>query len=259
MQIIINPRHAQFVAEYVKTMYGEDGTIQAANGTQAALACGYKPKAAYAQASVLLKRPEIAEAIALRIQTISAQRGDTAGMTPAKVMQMWVDLATADPSDLMEFRQLNCRHCWCVGGAYQWDAREYADAAAKAMNLGEDVPLMEGGDGWNKNADPNPDCTACGGDGVPDVLLKDTRKLKGKARLLFAGLKQTQHGVEIKLRDQDAALANIAKAMGMFVERRELSGPNGGPVPVASVNVNVPVDPVEASRLYQSIMEGKAQ
>ena len=45
-------------------------------------------------------------------------------------------------------------------------------------------------------------------------------------------IKHTKYGTEIEFADQDHALDMIAKAKGMFVNKTELSGPDGGPVPI---------------------------
>ena len=37
-------------------------------------------------------------------------------------------------------------------------------------------------------------------------------------------------GIEVKMRDQDGALLNVARYLGMMVERREVTGANGGPI-----------------------------
>jgi phage terminase small subunit len=66
------------------------------------------------------------------------------------------------------------------------------------------------------------------------VFITDSRKLSAKAAKLYAGVKQTKDGIEIKMRDQDAALANISKYLGMLVDRKELSGPGGGPIPLSA-------------------------
>lgn len=62
----------------------------------------------------------------------------------------------------------------------------------------------------------------------------DTRKLKGSAKVLYAGAKQTRNGIEILTRDKDAAVVNLARYLGMMVDK-ELSGPGGGPIPMASL------------------------
>ena len=62
--------------------------------------------------------------------------------------------------------------------------------------------------------------------------------MKGNSRKLFAGIKKTKDGIEIKTRDQSEALANIAKFLGMNVERKELSGPGGGPVAITNLTAD---------------------
>ena len=64
---------------------------------------------------------------------------------------------------------------------------------------------------------------------------KDTRHLSEGARRLYAGIKVTKDGIEIKMRDQDAALVNIAKHLGMFVNKHEQSGSDGDPVRITFV------------------------
>ena len=63
-------------------------------------------------------------------------------------------------------------------------------------------------------------------------MLADVRKLSGPARRLYAGIKKTKDGVEVKFRDQDGALKNIATFLGMTIDRKQLNIiPGGGPVP----------------------------
>jgi phage terminase small subunit len=65
-----------------------------------------------------------------------------------------------------------------------------------------------------------------------EVHAADTRTLSPKAKLLYAGVKQTRDGFEIKMRDQDKAMENVAKHLGMFVEKHEHTGADGGPIVV---------------------------
>lgn len=58
----------------------------------------------------------------------------------------------------------------------------------------------------------------------------DTRHLKGAARKLYAGVKTTQHGIEIKTRDQDAALNSVARHLGMFNDKLTLKGDAENPL-----------------------------
>ena len=58
----------------------------------------------------------------------------------------------------------------------------------------------------------------------------DTRLVPASGRVLYAGAKQTKDGLEIKLHDQAKALENVARHLGMFVDRHEVGGKNGGPI-----------------------------
>ena len=65
--------------------------------------------------------------------------------------------------------------------------------------------------------------------------MADTRKLRGSARRLYAGVQKTKEGLKIVTRDQDAALTNIARYLGMMVDKKEISGPGGGPLAMATL------------------------
>ena len=80
------------------------------------------------------------------------------------------------------------------------------------------------GEGYHKKADPHPDCTKCYGEGIADIHGLDSRKLSDKAKALYAGAKITRDGFDIKMIDQAKALENIARHLGMFVDRVEHSG-----------------------------------
>jgi len=58
--------------------------------------------------------------------------------------------------------------------------------------------------------------------------------------------------VKFKLADKKGALVDIGKHLGMFKERVELTGKDGGPVAVQEI----PDDPVQASRTYQQMIKG---
>ncbi|WP_440493509.1 hypothetical protein [Serratia sarumanii] len=61
-----------------------------------------------------------------------------------------------------------------------------------------------------ENIDPNPDCPICGGEGEGHTFISDTRNHIGSdARWLYAGIKQTQHGIQVMTADQDAARRNL--------------------------------------------------
>jgi phage terminase small subunit len=144
------------------------------------------------------------------------------------VLRRWWDIATADPNELIQYRRTNCRHCHGEGFAYQWLDKAEFDQALKSAALVENAdsrtfPTDDGGYGFNKKADPRADCPQCSGEGREDVFAHDTRHLLGAARLLYAGVKITKDGLEIKMKDQDKALENVARHLGMFKEKIEHS------------------------------------
>ena len=220
----LNDRQQRFVQEYCKDF----------NATQAAIRAGYSEKTAGQQAHELLKNPEIAEAIEERKEQLAA----LVEIDAAWVLRQWKQIATADPNEIMQLRRGCCRHCHGFGHAYQWTEGEYMTAVNKAIDAGKDAPDGMGGFGYNLNAEPHPDCPECGGLGQETLHVNDTRKLKGAAKRLYAGVQKTKDGLKIITRDQDAALANISRYLGMLVDRKEISGPNGGPVPLAHITAN---------------------
>ncbi|MGI6078863.1 MAG: terminase small subunit [Fastidiosipilaceae bacterium] len=196
------------------------------NATQAAIRAGYSPKHANKQAQNLMLREDIQKAIQKEMQ----KREQRTEITADKVLQQWWDIATANPNDIICLRRVCCRHCYGKDFEFQWrDKKEYeqaikaADATAKANETPPIYPSNAGGYGFNRLLRPNPDCPYCAGEGQPELHIKDTRDLDPKARLLFAGVKQTRDGFEVKMRDQDKAMENVAKHLGMFTEKHELN------------------------------------
>lgn len=212
----MEPRENRFVIEYCVDQ----------NGAQAAIRAGYSEKAAKEQACRMLTRTHIQAAIKERLDEISV----AASITPQKVLKLWWEIASADPNDIMQVRRVNCRHCHGTSNLYQWIRREYETAVNAAIALSKPIPDGMGGFGFDVNAEANPECPECGGRGDEVIHINDTRRLKGSARRLYAGVQKTKDGIKIITRDQDAALQNIAKYIGMMVERKEISGPGGGPV-----------------------------
>lgn len=209
-------RQILFVKEYLVDL----------NATQAAIRAGYSKKTAMQQGQRLLTLPTIQAAIQKEIR----KQEKRTEITADAVLKQWWDIATADPNDIICLRRVCCRHCYGKGFEYQWrDKKEYdqairaAEATAKANETQVIYPSNAGGYGFNRLLRPNPDCPYCAGEGQPELHAKDTRDLEPKARLLFAGIKQTQAGIEIKFRDQDKALENVAKHLGMFTEKHELN------------------------------------
>lgn len=207
------------------------------NGTQAAIRSGYSPNSASQQASQLLCDPEILEAIFERQIEIAR----AASLSVEWVLNQWREIAYADPNELVWIEIESCRHCWGVGHQYHWTQFEYDEIVRRCLEhhcggkcespcVKRIPPLALGGFGFNPHTAPHEGCPACHGNGMERVGLADTRRVRGPARRLYAGVKKTKDGVEIKMRDQDKALDNIAKFLGMVVNKNEIAGPGGGPI-----------------------------
>lgn len=219
----LTARQKFFVKEYLVDL----------NATQAAIRAGYSAKTAEQQASRLLSNVKVQEAI----QEAQDKRAAKVDITAEMVLQRWWDIATANPNELIHTRRLACRYCHGKDHQYQWlDEDEYAQAIKLAVDSAEAeskkqdrpveavLPSENGGYGFDRLADPHPDCPKCRGEGHLDLHIEDTRKLQGGAKLLYAGIKETQAGIEIKMQDQAKALENVARHLGMFKDEIKLKG-----------------------------------
>jgi phage terminase small subunit len=218
--------------------------------------------------------------IKARVEELRERTVSSAVLQKADVINLITEIATADASHLSQIQVRNCRHCWGLGHRYHWtNATEFAfrcaevsDSNAAAIREHErmtagsskhvpppkprEMPTDEGGYGFVVTNPPNPECPSCLGEGHEVIVFRDTRHLKGAAKRLFAGVKKTKEGIEIKQRDQDKALEMLAKIHGVLLPDAPpaSTGPtinnNGG-----TVNI-LPADPLEASRAYQELMKG---
>lgn len=203
------------------------------NATQAAIRAGYSAKTANEQGARLLANVSVQAAI----QEAQDKRAAKVDITAEMVLQRWWDIATANPNELIHTRRLACRYCHGKDHQYQWlDEDEYSQAIKLAVDSAETeskkqdrpveavLPSEDGGYGFDRLADPHPDCPKCRGEGRLDLHIEDTRKLQGGAKLLYAGIKETKSGIEIQMHDQMKALENVARHMGMFKDEIKLKG-----------------------------------
>lgn len=221
----LTPKQARFVQEYLIDL----------NATQAAIRAGYSEKTAVVIGAQNLTKLNIANEIA----KAQGQIAERASIDAVKVLKQLEDIATCDPNEIVQARRECCRYCWGEGHRYQYTPQEFENRVEQhridceeAEKDGGDAPVFDpqGGIGFNPKRDPHPDCPECYGDGHLRVFIADTRKLSKRAKRLFAGIKQTRDGIEVKLNDQPAALVNIAKHLGMFTDKTELTGKDGGPI-----------------------------
>lgn len=221
----LTPRQALFVREYLKDF----------NGARAARAAGYSPLTAKEGAYSLLQRPHIRAAVdAVKVQQIEKVEAEA-----TEVVRMLIEVARADPNDLVESRRSCCRYCWGNGFRYQRTPGEMARDRDQHLRdqmrqqreaEREDKPFTPtafdeaGGIGYHRHREPNAECPECFGDGELDVHVQDSRLLQGAARRLYAGVKRTKDGIEVKMRDQDKAVEMLGRHLALFTDKFEDTG-----------------------------------
>jgi phage terminase small subunit len=203
-----------------------------------------------------------------RVQWLQRQAAENVVMTRAEALALVLAdaraVVAADASELTRWRCLNCRHCWGEGHAYRWrNDREYWKALEAASAEQErwdntpenkrrgqrpELPTDDGGYGFRRTDEVNPDCPECEGEGIEDTKIGDTRKLSKNARVLYDGVKQTKNGIEIKQRDKEAARALLAKYAGIA----DTVDVKGG---LAVAAVTAAVTPEQAAAIAKKLAE----
>ena len=110
------------------------------------------------------------------------------------VLNLWWDLANADVNEVVEYRRIACESCWA------------------------DKPIQ---------VEADPDCHSCHGEGKGKIHIHDSRKLKKVARRLYNGVQLSKDGIKVLMLDRDKALENVARHLGMFKEKLEITGKDG--------------------------------
>lgn len=217
-------------------------------------------KSVTVKASGLLAEPDIAERLAT--MQAAADAHSPVVMDVARALAAWVEIATADPDELIGLRVGCCRYCHGEAFGYQWKQREYLaaldeyDRAVRRDPKGEYiVPDIGGGLGFRKGRPPRPDCPECEGEGVERVVPRDTSKLSAAGRALYGGVKQTRNGVEVIIADRTKALENVTRMLGGFNDRVRLDASLQTMLTVARLETT---DPIEASRQYQRMIAANA-
>jgi hypothetical protein len=195
------------------------------SGKNAALRAGYSEKSAAVTASKLLDRPDVQELIQQRMARVEQKTE----ITSERVLREAWGIATADVNELVEFRRRCCRNCWGIDYGYQRTVQEMSrDRAAyenkKRKEIAKDPDCAktyedfdeQGGPGFDARRAPNPDCTACWGDGVGDAYFKPTANLPPEARALYAGVKQTKDGYQMLLVDKLGGMEKLFKHLGLY-------------------------------------------
>ena len=268
----LTAKQAEFFRAYSNT---DSPTFNDATGSYRAV---YQVKPNASEVSVRVQASKLMASPRMRavLEQANASAVQSVVFDKVDVLRHLVEITTADPSKVSHVRRVCCRHCHGVGHRYQWrDPDEYWEAVAASMQRNaerakrrervrnpEDIeadevlPNDEGGYGWRKPNKPHADCPKCFGEGEEDVYFADMSTLTGPERRLIAAVKRTKDGLEVKMRDQDGALNTIAQILKMLVNKSEVSGPDGGPIPLAGVMAVLPVDANQAAQAYQRLMEG---
>lgn len=228
----LTPRQERFIQEYLVDL----------NGKQAAIRAGYTVRRAEVTASELLANRKVSEEIA-KAQAKRAERVELS--QDAVVKQLW-GVATANANELVEFRRCCCRYCWGEGNRYQRtrgeferDEEQLAALNEQAVQDGKPVKAFDpkGGHGYDRRKAPNPECPECFGDGIGYTHVHDTRNVSPEAMLLYAGVKETKEGFEVKMHSPEAARQMLGRHLGMFKDRLEIDANVRGSV---SYKANIP-------------------
>lgn len=213
----LDARQAKFVDLWLVTQ----------NGTQSYIDAGYECKSdavAAAAASRLLKKVKEHPYTLAKRAELFAKTEEITG----RVIQRIYGAAMADPRELVEYVYRCCRCCHGKDFRYQMTPRqleerkarhEEALAEAKAAKR-KPLPVLDelGGLGFDANLDPNPDCPECNGNGVGQLVLKDTRHLSPGALALYGGVKETKDGLEMKIHDARPYLEMLGRIFNMNIE-----------------------------------------
>lgn len=199
------------------------------NGTQAAIRAGYGRSSADSEAARLMADPDVQAAV----KALQDERARELKLEANEVLRHLVELAIADPNELIQHRRGCCRHCHGNLFGYQRTpaemerdraTHEAAELERQRKDPERDQPRVfdeAGGVGYDPRREPHEDCPECFGEGVERIHLADTRHLSGPARRLYAGVKQTKDGVQVLMRDQDKAIELIGRHLAMFKDKVE--------------------------------------
>lgn len=219
----MDPRHVSFVEGYLAT-YNQTAAYRSAFDATG----GMSDNTCAANASRLLRTDKVARLMALRIRKTF---DDVDGDIKTRALERLMGIAFADPNELSELRWECCRYCHGVDHQYQYKPSEWREKLdtykrdlAEAVKSGgkmPDEPDELGGTGYDPRLPPSDSCPECFGEGTEREVFKDTRFLSPAGNALYAGVKRTKDGLEIKTHDQLKAFDMLAKVIKMLDDRPE--------------------------------------
>lgn len=199
----LSPKQQRFVDEYLVDL----------NATAAYRRAGYvaRGNAAEVNAARLLRNAQVQAAVASGRAKVAQRLEIDAGRV---LSEAW-NILTADPRELVEFKVGCCRYCWGTGHRYQRTPAEMERDRAAAAKAGTEFD-EQGGIGFHGRRAPNPECPECFGEGQGRTVLRDTSTISAAAASLYAGVKQTRDGFEVKLLSKVDAMERLARHLGLY-------------------------------------------
>ncbi len=236
-----------------------------------AYSVGMKPSTAsvWAMASKLASLPHVRA----RYQVLHEEAANETLMSLREAFQWQLDIATADPTELVRTERYNCRNCNGIDYKYQWKNEDeffkaFVDATDALAEQEETnargkikdkrkiaVPSEAGGYGFIGNAAPSPGCPHCYGQGIEHTYNADTSKLTGKARKLYAGAEVDRWGVtKIKMHDQQAAWDKVLRMKGAYNDKLDLRTPEQRAAETAKQTLPDNITLEDASKAYIALL-----
>ena len=197
----LTPKQATFVREYLVDL----------NATQAATRAGYSARTANEQGARLLANASVAAAV----RAGQEKRAAKTEITAERVLEEFWAIAMADPNELVQFRRGACRACWDELNDKSEELEPQGHGGALKRNRAAECEV-------DVSVDPNPDCLECRGAGSGRAWIADTRTLSTEGKRLYAGVKVTKDGIEVKMHDRIAALVNVGRHLGMFNDKLDV-------------------------------------
>lgn len=225
-----------------------------------------KPQTVWRNATALAAMPHVAK----RIRELLDNAAANATVSKQRLIQFLWDRIMADRRDVVNYVRRCCRRCYGTDHQYQWkDEMEFAMTLAQVMDYNgalppddprrKELPTDEGGYGFDPHREPEPTCDSpdCMGDGFGKTVIADTTQLSGSAALIYEGVKETQNGIEVKLADRNADMAQLAKLLGWSIERvdQTVNTKGGKELPADMYDIPSTASPDEASKRYLALVQ----
>lgn len=214
---------------------------------------GTTPATIWAQASRIAALPQVKA----RYHVLHEEAANETLLSLREALQWQIDIATADPNELVRVVADNCRYCNGINYGYQWkNEDEYIDACVKAIDEKSKLtPDDSGGYGFVGNGTPSPTCPHCYGVGIERTVIADTTKLTGKARKLYAGAEQDRWGcIKIKMHDQTAAWDKVLRMRGAYNDKLDLRTPEQRAAETARAKLPDDITLEDASKAYIGLL-----